>query len=96
MDDIKIESKGLVLPQGVPVAQLAAGPHTVTVEAICDDGLIRCVYPDGFVKHHQAATVEDLLAKVTAQVRGRFGVAEVQFKCVPKSLAAGETITVEV
>lgn len=96
MDDIKIESKGLVLPQGEPVAELAEGAHTVTVEAICDDGLIRCVYPDGFVKHHQAATVEELLGKVTSQLRGRYGVSDIQFTSAPKELTAGATITVEV
>lgn len=93
MEDIKIESKGLVLPQGAPVASLAEGEHTVTVEAICDDGLIRCVYPDGFVKHHQAETVEDLLGKVTSQLRGRYGVLDVQFTGVPKKIAAGQSIT---
>lgn len=96
-DVIHVEAKGLVLPPGAqsPVASLAAGEHTVTVEAICDDGLIRCVYPDGFVKHHQAESMEDLLGKIVNNLRARYGVWDVQFTGIPKDIAAGQVITIQ-
>jgi hypothetical protein len=97
VDAVVVEAKGLVLPPDAqsPVASLPAGEHTVTIEAICDDGLIRCVYPDEFVKHHQATSMEDLLSKIVRNLRARYGIWDVQFTSVPKDITAGQVITIQ-
>lgn len=86
---------GTVLPAGSPVAALPEGGYSVTIDGFDESGMVRCVYPDGFVKHHQAGTVAELAEKVTNQLRGRYGATEVVFATAPAELAAGESFAVE-
>lgn len=94
---MSISGSGAVLPAGsVPATStLPEGGYRVTIDGIDDSGLFRCVYPGGFVKHHQAATVEALAVQVANQLKARYGANEVKFYSVPKKLAAGEAFTVE-
>jgi len=93
---LSITAAGAVLPPGSTThAALESGTQTVSIDGLDESGMVRCVYPDGFVKHHQAETVENLATKVTGQLRGRYGLAEVVFTAVPKALEAGEAFTVE-
>lgn len=92
----KIAAEGAVLPPSIPDSPLLGGAVAVSVDGLDDSGHVRAVYPDGFVKHHRAETVEELAVKVTAQLRGRYGVTDVQFKSIPAVLAAGESFTAEV
>ena len=93
---IKTNAVGAVLPPGsTPPAASLPESYAVTIDGFDESGLVRCVYPDGFVKHHQADTVEELAAQVSNQLKGRYGASEVPFKAVPKKLNAGESFTVE-
>lgn len=53
-------------------------------------------YPDGFIKNHQVATLEDLATKITGQLRGRYGVSSFEFSTLPDGLKAGEITIAEV
>jgi hypothetical protein len=91
-----VSGEGQVLPAGSapPKATLPAS-YAVSIDGFDESGMIRCVYPDGFVKHHQADTVEELAAKLVNQLRGRYGATDVAFATAPKSIAAGESFTVK-
>lgn len=95
--DIKTNAAGAVLPPGTApaAAELSAGGYEVRIDGFDDSGLIRCVYPDGFIKHHQAETVEELAGKVASQIKGRYGASEVKFTSAPKALKAGQAFSVE-
>jgi len=88
------QGSGLVLPAGsAPQADvLPAGLNVVTIAGFDDSGLIRCEYPDGFVKHCTADDVTDLLGKVTAQIKSRYGDGNVDFVSIPTAIEAGQTI----
>jgi len=86
---------GVVLPPGGPAAALPEGGYSVTIDGFDESGMVRCVYPGGFVKHHQVGTVAELAAKVTNQLRGRYGATDVSFATIPAGLTAGEAFTVE-
>ncbi len=108
---MQTQSAGIVAP-GNPVASLNAGSHTVTIisargendglldgegnPAVSENQEIILEYPDGFRKTHQVANREDLLVRMTATLRGRYGVETVTFVTVPESLEAEQQITVEV
>lgn len=94
---MKPSGKGQVLPAGSLAATdtLPDGEYSVTIDGIDDSGLLRCIYPGDFVKHHQAETVEELTGKIVNQLRGRYGADEVVFTAVPKKLAAGEQFKVK-
>lgn len=96
-----LKGAGTVLPPGsVPgKADLPAdGPLRVTIDGFDASGYARLVYPCGFVKHHQAETVESLAAQVVNQMRGRyaalFGKA-VEFTSVPAAVKAGESFVIK-
>lgn len=92
---IKPNATGAVLPAGsTPASVTLPATYTVTIDGFDDSGLVRCVYPDGFVKHHQSEAVDDLAAKVVNQLRGRYGAGEVTFAAVPKAIKAGQSFTV--
>jgi hypothetical protein len=92
--------------------KLTAGQHEVLIESVVgeNDGLldsdgnpavslrqmVRCVYPDGSAKNHQVANIADLLPQLVNQLRGRFGVVEVQIASAPAELKAGASVKVEV
>ncbi|WP_020467880.1 hypothetical protein [Zavarzinella formosa] len=86
---------GAVLPQGSPIDTLPEGGYEVTIDGLDDSGLLRCVYPNGFVKHHQVNTVEELAVRVTNQLRARYGANEIVFAHAPASLDAGQSFVVE-
>ena len=94
--DFKTQALGAVLPVASPTSKLEPGTHAIAIDGIDDSGMVRCVYPGGFVKHHQAETVTELAEKVARQVRGRYGVQDVPFATAPAEIAAGESFTVEV
>ncbi len=95
MTDFKTQALGAVLPPGStsPTGTLPEGGYSITVDGFDESGLVRCVYPDGFVKHHQAEAVDDLAGKVARQVQARYGASDVQFTGVPKAIKAGATFT---
>ncbi|MCE9566360.1 MAG: hypothetical protein K8U57_30420 [Planctomycetes bacterium] len=94
---MKTIGTGAVLPPGSTpaIATLPEGGYKVVISGFDESGMIRCVYPGEFVKHHQAETVEELAGKVVNQLRARYGVQEIPFASVPKEIAAGESFTVE-
>lgn len=92
---MQITGNGAVLPPGTPSAALPPGDYTVTIDGTDGSGMLRCVYPGGFVKHHQAATVEELATKVTAVLRTRYGATDVQFTTAPKSLTEKQSFAVK-
>lgn len=97
MTDFKLSGAGVVLPSGTPVAVLPPGKHSVAIDGFDESGCVRCVYPDGFIKHHQVEAVDGLAARVVSQIRGRYGVTgEIIVTKLPEALAAGEIIEVEV
>jgi len=53
-------------------------------------------YPDGFIKNHQVATLEDLATKISGQLRGRYGVGSFSFSTLTDGLKAGEITVTEV
>lgn len=93
---LAITAAGAVLPPGTTApGTLPAGGYAVTVDGFDAAGTIRCVYPDGFVKHHQAGAVDELAAKIANQLKGRYGAPSVDFDTVPKAIKAGATFTVK-
>lgn len=93
-ENLNITAAGAVLPATPGTIPLAAD-SAVTIDGFDESGLIRCIYPDGFVKHHQADSVEELAVKVANQLKARHGVSDVPFASAPKALKAGETFTVK-
>jgi hypothetical protein len=92
-----VSGAGAVLPPGsLPAAPLPEGKLAVRIDGFDDSGLVRCVYPGGFVKHHQADGVEALAVQVVNQIRGRHGLTEVKLAAVPKAVEPGQSFTVEV
>lgn len=94
---ISTSGEGAVLPAGSVSATgtLPESGYQVTIDGVDDSGHLRCVYPDGFIKHHQADTVEGLAVKVANQLKARYGAEQVRFDGVPKKLTAGNAFTVE-
>lgn len=86
--------KGLVLPKGSipPIGKLGDGENVVRLDGVDESGSLRCIYPDGFIKHHQVTEVAELLVRVMLTIQGRFGEGPVNFIYTPQSLDAGETI----
>jgi len=82
---VRDEKGDLVLDNGEPIP--AESEHL----------MVKLVYPGGYTKNHQAATPEDLVSKVVGVLRGRYGVpSEIKIAALPKQLAAGAAIEVEV
>jgi hypothetical protein len=109
---MSISGTGTVMPAGTLAASasLPSGKFTVTiVELHPENGYdaegkprpsehleALCVYPDGWERSHQIKTVEDVLARVIGQLRGRYGAGEVKILKAPKELKSGAVIELEV
>lgn len=90
-----MKGNGAVLPAGtIPAVDQLPKKYEVLIDGFDESGLIRCIYPNKFVKHHQADTVEALATQIVAQLRGRYGVQEVNFTSAPKTITEGETFKV--
>ena len=86
---------GTVLPAGsLPTVDTLPESYEVKIDGFDDSGLVRCIYPGEFVKHHQAAAVDDLATQVVSQLRGRYGATSVEFASVPKAIKAGQAFKV--
>jgi hypothetical protein len=96
MSDTK-RAAGVVMPAGTLRAAdvLPPGNCEVVIDGFDESGLARLVYPGGFVKHHQASTVEELAGKVVNQLRGRYGADGVEFVSVPAEVAPGEAFIIK-
>jgi hypothetical protein len=92
---MQITGSGAVLPAGTPTATVPAGDYEVTIDGTDESGMLRCIYPGGFVKHHQAGSVEELATKVTSVLRNRYGATDVQFASAPKSLKEKQSFVVK-
>lgn len=92
---LAITATGSVLPAGTleKISLDGAVELTLKIAEYSDqDGMqiAQVVYPDGFVKNHQTETVEDLLGKVSNQLRGRYGVVKFDIDKVPGALKQDE------
>jgi hypothetical protein len=58
--------------------------------ALSQNFMVRCVYPDGSVKHHQVKDADELKVRINTNMRGKYGLAEVPFIATPERLAEGE------
>ncbi len=55
-----------------------------------------CLYPDGFEREHHVLGIEDLMTKITNNLRSRNGVDEVKVTKAPAAVAKGAIIDLEV
>ena len=80
---------GLVLPPGsVPAVALSGEEHEIKI--LSYHGWEAWVqYPDGFTKHHQVFTVNDLLDKIAGQLKTRYNILSFEFKAIPQALEQG-------
>lgn len=96
-NQVSASGTGSVLPPGtLPKVSLsnATSISVVVLEVENQQGMtiVKTQYPDGFVKNHNADTVEQLLGKITNQLKGRYGVASFSFDAIPSVLAGNEHI----
>lgn len=93
-------ARASVLPAGSvpPSDSLKPGKYTLKIVKMSEHGNneFSLEYPNKFVRDHQAATIEELAPKITAQLRARYGVDTVKMVKVPTEIAEGAEITVEV
>lgn len=105
MTDTK-KSSGLVLPPGSvpPVTQLEAGSYELKIiDLFPENGVgvpsendeARVQYPDGNVRGFQVRGLDSLLPQIVSYFRGHYGAQSIEFTAVPKALAKGAIITVE-
>lgn len=92
---MKIESTGEVLPGHQGTLVVGHGIYEIAIEPT-KDGLVRCVYPGGYVRHHQAESITELLNKVISQIRGRYAVTDVVITAKPRNLLEPTMIQVKV
>lgn len=88
-----------VLPAGsAVVGSLDNGTYELPIKSITVDGdcqMNYVEYPDGFTKAHQGLQPADVAAKITNQVKGRYG-ANAVIKALPAALIEGAIIEIEV
>lgn len=86
----KTAATALTLPPGSAVTgEKLKGDFDVTITNVFQDGdytYATVQYPDGFIKDHAADSVETLIAKVIAQVKGRFGNEAITVVSMPDIL----------
>ena len=88
---------GLVLEPGARAPETSLkGRHNILIHSIADDGLVRIQYVDGFVKHHQVESVDQLLPQITNVLRRKYGADNVSFTKLPKAIEPGEKIGVKI
>jgi len=93
-EQIKTSATGTVMP-ATPLTSLPAGKCQVTIDKLCEDGLVRVIYPDGLVKHHGVTTglvsaIDELAVKVVSVLRNRYGVrGDINIIIRPAELAPG-------
>lgn len=107
-ETLKGNATGAILPPGtlktVDIGQQSS--VTVTIDEVqteqtfgdpvktapLDTPIVRIIYPDGFIKHHEAADIASLMGKVQNLLRGRFGITGFDIASTPASLEPGEII----
>ena len=89
--------KAGVLPAGsvAPVASLASGIHQVEILKIGENNEMVVEYPDGWTRDHQAKDNVELCAKITNNLRARYGIESVKFISAPE-IGEGAVYEVEV
>ncbi len=90
-------ARASTLPAGSvpPVASLDDGMIEIKIIKVRENNELSVQYPDGFVRDHQAATVEDLIPKIVNNLRARFGVQSVSTITAPE-IALNAKIIMEV
>lgn len=61
-------------------------------EVPLDKPLVRVIYPDGFVRHHEAADFAELLPKISSFLTGRYGIASFTVSETPAEFTAGNIV----
>lgn len=97
--EIKTEGKGLVLPPGSVKAK-PYGKSTMNIEVVrvetmqpltepvpYDVPIVTVVYPDGYLKNYEAASITDLLAKIGNTLRYKYGAVSFDIASIPDDLA---------
>jgi len=80
------QGRAMVLPPGsVKRIVLSGDPLEIKLLGYRDWEAV-VVYPDGNTRHHQASTVNDLLDKITGQLKTRYNIENFSFKEVPQAL----------
>lgn len=91
-----MQGKGVVLPaNSLPKVKIdQKAEYWLKISQIFTEGYetpeCEVVYPDGFLKHHQAPNMASLLEKITGTLRGRYGIEELKFASFPKELEEGD------
>jgi hypothetical protein len=81
------------------VASLPNGKHEVEIIETPEGeeaSYINVKYPDGFTRVHDTPDLDDLKAKIERNLKGRYGVKEVEFLNSPESMEPGTIFEVDV